>query len=67
MSWLTEVIGEYNRLAGRPGKAISHRPDLAGRVHIYRGGADEIQAVNLEDYTDYADVYARHVWFRKGV
>ena len=70
MSWLTDVRNRYNSITVQRAstqRAISHRPDLAGRVHIYRSSADEIQAVPLGDYTDYADVYAQHVWFRKGV
>jgi len=69
--WIRDVRNRYNSIMTQRAmvaqRAISHRPDLAGRVHIYRGGADEIQAVALNDYTDYADVHAQHVWFRKGV
>ncbi len=64
-TWLDNVIDTY-RQGGT--KAISHRPDLAGRVHIISGKPeDEIGPDVLDDYTSYAEAHARHVWLRRGI
>jgi HK97 family phage portal protein len=61
---MQSIRNEYH--SGR--KAISHRPDLAGRVHLYSQRQDTIPAdVNLNDFTDYAKAYARHVWLKVGI
>jgi HK97 family phage portal protein len=61
MSFMQAIITEYR------GRAISHRPDLAGRVHLLSTKSDEIGAPALNDYTDYANVHAQHIWVRKGI
>jgi HK97 family phage portal protein len=65
MSFLTAIREEYKRATVT--RAISHRPDLAGRVHLLSSREDQITAPRLRDYSDYADVHATHVWVRKGI
>jgi len=63
MSWMQEALQEY-----RGKKAISHRPDLAGRVHLSSTRGNAVMAdVNLNDFTDYAKVHAQHVWLKRGI
>jgi len=47
-------------------KAISHRPDLDGRVHVYSEYAGDGKASNPEA-DDYNEVYKSYVWVRKAV
>ena len=47
-------------------KVISHRPDLAGRVHISSQYADSV-AVDLEGFDDYAEVYKVYTWVHKAI
>jgi len=63
MSWMQAI---QRRNESR--KAISHRPDLAGRVHLMSTRRDEIAAdANLQDFSDYARAHASHPWFRKAI
>jgi len=57
---------EQIRARARARKQISHRPDLAGRVHVIqqRGNAELPQ---LENYLQYAEVYQAYVWVRKAM
>ena len=47
-------------------KQISHRPDLAGRVHIWSSMARSAD-IDLQKYRDWAGVYMRYVWVSKVV
>lgn len=47
-------------------KQISHRPDLAHRVHVISQYADSV-SVQLNDYADYAQVYGVYAWVHKAV
>jgi len=70
MSWLTDVRNRYNSITVQRAmtqRAISHRPDLAGRVHILSARGDDIQAPSMADYSDYASVHEQHVWFYRGL
>lgn len=67
MSLLTRIQDQYAVFAGGQPKAISHRPDMAGRVHILSQYSDQTVASQLDDYADYANVYKVYVWVRKAV
>jgi phage portal protein BeeE len=47
-------------------RAISHRPDLAGRVHLYSSRADMIEP-ELQSFSDYAAAHATHLWVRRAI
>lgn len=47
-------------------KAISHHPELAGRVHLSSQYADSV-SVSMEDFADYARVYGTYAWVRKAI
>lgn len=65
MSLLTQVQAQYNQLA-RP-KAISHRPDLAHRVHVLSQYSNETVGAELDEYADYAKVYQVYTWVHKAI
>lgn len=48
-------------------KAISHRPDLAGRVHVYSEYSANQVATQKESSADYEQVYSTYVWVHKAV
>jgi len=48
-------------------KAISHRPDLRYREHVWRSWSGEQNADELSGYSDYAKVYGVYVWVHKAV
>ena len=62
---LERVTMAYRQLA-TTGKAISHHPELAGRVHLY---SNLNSAVNqqMNDFADYGSVYEVYAWVRKAV
>lgn len=47
-------------------KAISHHPELAGREHVYRQGANQIVQA-MDDFADYGTVYASYAWVQKAI
>jgi hypothetical protein len=49
------------------GKAISHRPDLAGRVHIFSSGGNGEAFPDMDSFVGWATVYESYVWLRKGL
>lgn len=53
------------KLANAQPKAISHRPDLAGRQHIYSANAHA--EPYLADFLGYATVYTSYVWVHKAI
>ena len=65
MNLLQRVRNQYHGLTAQP-KAISHRPDLAGREHLYRQGAGTIVQA-LDTFADYATVYGVYVWVQKAI
>lgn len=66
MSLLTQVRQQYQALANKP-KAISHRPDLAGREHIYRQGGGMAMVTEMNRFADYASVYQSYAWVQKAI
>ena len=56
----------WNRLATAY-KAISYRPDLASRVHVYSEYAVGPQSTSKDTSDNYEQVYAAHVWVHKAV
>jgi HK97 family phage portal protein len=64
MNLLQRVRDRYSLLS-QP-KALSHRPDLAGREHVYRQGAGQIVQA-MDSYADYASVYEVYTWVRKAI
>lgn len=66
MNLLQRVREQYHGMTTQPVKAISHRPDLAGREHIYRQGANQIVQA-MDSFVDYATVFATYGWVQKAV
>jgi len=64
MNLLSRVRQQYQVLAAP--KAISHRPDLAGREHVYRQGAASV-VQEMDKFADYATVYSTYAWVQKAV
>lgn len=67
MTLLTAVRSEYKTLVAP--KQISHRPDLAGRQHIYSSvdyGQPQANPVG-DTYLDYATLYTVHPWVHKAI
>jgi len=60
------ITAKIETLREQRQKAISHHPELAGRVHISSQYADSV-AVDLEEYVDYARVYSVYAWVRKAI
>lgn len=56
----------YNAFMPPAAKAISHRPDLADRVHVYSEFASDGQSSNPEA-DDFNEVYKSYVWARKAI
>lgn len=48
-------------------KAISHHPELDGRVHVLRQSSSGVMMDELEVYADYATVYKVYTWVRKAL
>jgi HK97 family phage portal protein len=48
-------------------KAISYRPDLSNRVHVYSEYAIGSQTTSKDTSADYEQVYATYVWVHKAV
>jgi HK97 family phage portal protein len=48
-------------------KAISYRPDLASRVHVYSEYAVGPQTTSKDTSDNYEQVYAAHIWVHKAV
>lgn len=70
MSWLQEIKREYQRLTPTrtpQARAISHRPDLEGRIHILTSRTDAEQAPAMANLVDFARVQEQYVWLRKGI
>ena len=61
MAGVFETI--YQKLTG---KAISHRPDLANRVHVYSEYSDS-KAQPADQADDYYEIYGTYVWARKAI
>lgn len=64
MNLLQRVRQQYQTLS-QP-KAISHRPDLENRVHVYRQGAAQIVQA-MDEFADYAAVYSSYAWVQKAI
>lgn len=64
MSLLTRVRQRFDAFS-KP-KAVSLRPDLAGREHIYSSYAGSAEQP-MDSYADYATVYSCYAWVRKAV
>ena len=62
--FLDGIVAQYRRLAGV--KAISHLPELAGRVHVYSNMAGAADTA-LDEFADYARVYGVYAWVHKAV
>lgn len=65
MSLLTQVRQQYNSLVAP--KAISHKPELDGREHIYRQGGGMAMVTEMNRFADYASVYQSYVWAQKAI
>ena len=63
MSLLQRAQAAFDAIRG---KQISHRPDLAGRVHIWSSMSNAAD-IDLQSYQDWANVYKRYVWASKCV
>lgn len=48
-------------------KALTHRPDLSGRVHVLSEYGHNAHPTSNDTSTDYAQVYATYVWVHKAV
>lgn len=64
MNWWQRVV-QY-MTGGAEVKAISHRPDLAGRQHVYTSTSYDVPA-DMSEFLGYATVYASYVWAAKAV
>ncbi len=49
------------------GKAISHKPELAGRVHVSSSGAMGEAYPDMDSFVGWATVYESYIWLRKGL
>lgn len=71
MAMLNRIATQYQRWtqpangAAASGKAISHKPDLAGREHLLSVSASTEQ--RIDSYADYAKVYEVYSWVRRAV
>lgn len=68
MTLLARVRQQYQAMtSGAKGaKAISLRPDLAGREHIYSSYAGGVEQ-EMNRFADYASVYSCYAWVKKAV
>lgn len=66
MGILASVQREQQRITSGQ-KAISHHPELDGRLHLLRQTASGIQNDQLADYADYAQVYKVYTWVNKAI
>jgi len=48
-------------------KAISHKPELASRVHISSSGAMGEAYPDMDSFVGWATVYESYIWLRKGL
>ena len=61
-------MGLLNRVQQRiKGKAISHKPELAGRVHVSSSGAMGEAYPDMDSFVGWATVYESYIWLRKGL
>lgn len=67
MTMLNRIATQYQRWVqpARAGKAISYKPDLAGREHLLSVSATTEQ--RIDSYADYAKVYEVYSWVRRAV
>lgn len=65
MNLLQRVRQQYQGMT-QPVKAISHRPDLSGREHLYRQGSNTIVQA-MDSFADYAAVYSAYGWVQKAI
>jgi len=49
------------------GKAISHKPELAGRVHVLSTGGRGEAFPEMDSFAGYATIYDSYIWLRKGI
>lgn len=49
------------------GKAISHKPELAGRVHISSSYAGGEAFPDMDSFVGWATVYQSYIWLKKGI
>ncbi len=66
MNLLQRVRQQYQGMTTPPAKALTHRPDLAGREHLYRQGANTIVQA-MDSFADYAAVYSAYGWVQKAI
>lgn len=64
MNLLQRVRQQYQSMS-RP-KAISHRPDLEGREHVYSSYNGSVEQ-EMNRFADYATVYSCYAWVKKAV
>ncbi len=48
-------------------KAISHKPELAGRIHLSSSGAQGEAFPDMDSFVGWASVYESYIWLRKGL
>ena len=60
------ITAKIQALRTERGKAISHKPTLAGREHLTSQYADSIAPI-MEEYADYAKVYQVYSWVHKAL
>lgn len=48
-------------------KAISHKPELAGRIHLSSSGAQGEAFPDMDSFVGWASVYDSYIWLRKGL
>lgn len=66
MNLLQRVRQQYQGMTTPPAKALTHRPDLAGREHLYRQGSNTIVQA-MDSFADYAAVYSAYGWVQKAI
>lgn len=63
---LNRIANQYQRwMRPTPVKAISYKPDLAGREHLLSVSATTEQ--RIDSYADYAKVYEVYSWVRRAI
>lgn len=65
MMMLDRITAQFQRWTQPTGKAISYKPDLAGREHLFSVSATTEQ--RIDSYADYAKVYEVYSWVRRAV
>lgn len=64
MNWWQRFV--HSITGGAEGKAISHRPELSGRQHVYNSTAYDVPA-DMSEFLGYATVYGSYVWVAKAM